>query len=745
MGPVAAPGIVLLGCGLVGLVVVVAAASRRPVVAAALVLFAVGALSISLRVTALHAEPLTEWVSQHRHVVVVGVLTADPDVVVRQTFGGGDTRQVRVELRAEQIRSGTTSLQVRAPLLVVGDASGWQDLRLGDRVATEGSLQPAPAARPLTAVLFGGVPDHLSPAPPLLRGTESMRAGLRTAVTGTGGDVEGLLPALVVGDTSALPPLLVADLRDSGLAHLTAVSGANVAIVVGAGLLLARWVGVRGYALLAVGVASVVWFVLLARPEPSVLRAAVMGSVALVGVAAAGRGQALRALLVSVVALLLVDPWLARSWGFALSVAATGGLVVLARRLSGVMPAAMPSMLRDGMAVAVAAQLATLPLVVALSGKLAVLSVLANVVTAPAVPAATVLGAAAAVLSPVADPLAHACAWLAQWPTAWIAWVAHRAATAPVATLPWPAGWVGAALAAAVLVGAWAFLGLGHRRRLWSSRRMSLLATLTTLVLAAYVLGPGRWPPVGWVMVACDVGQGDALVVRLDDRSALVVDAGPDPALVDRCLDQLGVERVPLLVLTHFHADHVAGVPGVLDGRGLGTVLVSPVHDPPEQVADVGRWAVGHPVVEAEPGQVGSVGDVRWRVLWPTASPPTEGSAANNASIVLLVRAAGLRLLLTGDVEPPAQAQLLAAGGVPQADVLKVPHHGSRHQDPAFLAATGARVAVISVGADNPYGHPAEELLAALESSGVLVARTDVAGDVAVVNGSRGLRVQALP
>ena len=129
--------------------------------------------------------------------------------------------------------------------------------------------------------------------------------------------------------------------------------------------------------------------------------------------------------------------------------------------------------------------------------------------------------------------------------------------------------------------------------------------------------GPGRWPPPGWVIVACDVGQGDALVVNLGDRAAMVIDAGPDPALIERCLDRLGVEHVPLLVLTHFHADHVGGVPGVLATSQVDTVLVSPLRDPPEQASSVGQWTTGLEVVEAVPGQAGAWGDASWRVLWP--------------------------------------------------------------------------------------------------------------------------------
>jgi competence protein ComEC len=568
------------------------------------------------------------------------------------------------------------------------------------------------------------------------------QADVRTPVLAIG-DGEGWQD-LRLGDTSEMPSLLTSDLRDAGLSHLTSVSGANVAMVVGAALLLARWAGVRAYVLVVLGLAVVVWFVLLARPQPSVLRAAVMGSVALVAVGAVGRTQAVRSMLAAVVGLLLVDPWLARSWGFALSVAATAGLVLVARSWSERLPASWPRPVRDATAVALAAQVATLPLVVALSGQVAVLSVVANLLAAPAVPAATILGAGAAAVSPFVPWLASPLAWLAQWPTAWIAGVASWAATRPFATVSWPEGWAGGLLGVGLIVLAMLLWRSGTRRGWWRPRRLVIAALAVSCLGVAYLWGPGRWPPQGWVVVACDVGQGDALAVNLGERTAMVVDAGPDPGLADRCLERLGIDHIPLLVLTHFHADHVDGLPGVLDSRLVDTVLVTSLHEPQEQVAEVATWTAGMDVVEAAPGQSGRWGTASWQVLWPGEPVVGEGSAPNNASVVLVVEASGVRLLLTGDVEPEAQQALLEAG-VPDVDVLKVPHHGSSHQDGQFLAAANPDVALISVGQDNPYGHPDPGLVNALLASGVAVARTDQQGTVAVVTDDGGLRVVSQP
>jgi competence protein ComEC len=217
----------------------------------------------------------------------------------------------------------------------------------------------------------------------------------------------------------------------------------------------------------------------------------------------------------------------------------------------------------------------------------------------------------------------------------------------------------------------------------------------------------------------------------------MVVDTGPDPDVIDSCLADLGIDVIDTVVLTHFHADHVNGLPGVLRGRRVGHVLVTSIEEPPEQAAFVmhALAAAGIVPVIAHADDTGTSGGISWRVLWPRRRLEA-GSVPNNASIVLLLTVDGVRMLLTGDVEPEAQAAMIAAESGVQADIVKVPHHGSRYQDPRLPSWTHARLALISVGEGNMYGHPAAETIEAWTAAGALVARTDTGGDLAVVGGS---------
>jgi competence protein ComEC len=692
-----------------------------------------GLLTGAARAWSVGAGPIDEFAAEHAEVQVNAVVTTDPQLR-SPTAGRGS--YVIARLRIERVtRSGITA-DVRTPALLLAASSEWTRVRPGQRVTMAGRLAPPERSGDIAAILRVRDPPLVDRTSGLAsRFTEPLRAGLRKAVDGVGNG--GLVPALVIGDESLLPAAVRADMQATGLSHLTAVSGTNVTIMLVAVLGVARWVGVRGYGLPVFGGLTVVGFVLLARPEPSVLRAAAMGLVAVAALTVSGRHRGPPALATAVLVLLLADPWLARDAGFALSVLATGAILLLAPVWRDAMRW-LPRPVAEALAVPLAAQVACTPVVIAIAAQTSLVAVPANILVAPVVAPVTVLGGAAAVVSLVSPPAAGAVGWLAGLPVTWIVMIARHGADLPGAVVAWPDGTPGVLAASAVALGAAIVLPVLLRRPWWSG-------LVAIVVVASILLRPAAsgWPPADWVVAACDVGQGDALALPAGPGTAVVIDAGPDPPLVDRCLDSLGIDTVPLLVLTHFHADHVAGLAGVLDGRRVGRVLVSPLDEPAEYADDTQRLLTraGIPISTANAGEDIIVGpSVRLRVIWPRRII-RDGSAPNNASIVVDATVDGVRILLAGDIEPEAQRAILGAEPNLRADVVKVPHHGSAHQEPELLTDLGARVALVSAGVGNTYGHPAAETLDIFDESGVRVLRTDVDGSIAVVRVGDGIGV----
>lgn len=442
----------------------VAAVRHRWVLVAAAVGAAAGGATVGVHLVALRSGPVADAAGRHAHVDLRVRLVRDPAVVT----GRSGRRLVVADATATAVRADGGRWQAdRAPVVVFVPGSGWLGLLPGQQLTTTGRLLPPRAGDTVAAVVFAdGDPRLLGRPPPWQRWAGGVRDGLRRACASLGADERGLVPGLVLGDVSAMPPDLTAAFRATGLTHLNAVSGSNCAIVLGAVLAAVRRGGLGRHARAVVAGAALVGFVVLVRPSPSVLRAAVMGAVVLVAMALGRRSSPVPVLAAAVLGLLVVDPFLARTPGFAMSVLATAAIVTVAPAWTERLAGRLPRPVAAAVAVPAAAQLACTPVIVAAFGQVTPYAVLANLLAAPAVAPATLAGIGCALVAGVAAGPARLLAELAAVPAWWLAAVARVLAAAPGAAATLPAGAAGVGLLAAgslVVVVGWRRWRRRHR------------------------------------------------------------------------------------------------------------------------------------------------------------------------------------------------------------------------------------------------------------------------------------------
>ena len=636
---------------------------------------------------------------------------------------------VRFDAVTTRVAYGDSDRAVAAPV-VVRATEGESSLDVGATLRVRGTAFRADAGERAVLVVDAAEIEVLTPPAGALDVVSRLRAGLRATTAELPGPAGGLIAGLAVGDTSAVTAELDTAMKSSSLSHLTAVSGANCALVVAIAFAVAAWCGARRGVRVAAGLAALAGFVLLVTPEPSVVRAAAMAAIAMLGVLLGRIGAGVSLLTIAVAGILIADPWLCSSLGFALSAAATGALLLLARPLGVGMGRWMPGPLAVAVSVPLAAQLACGPLLILVQPAVSAQGVLANMIAAPAAPVGTVLGLIAC-LSAGIPIIGTGLAGLAWLPAAWIAGTAES--LGGLAVLPWLDGAVGALCLAVVGAAIAALIIAAH------PGIVRLAAGAVIAVTAGLLLGTGPVGtmvqrlevPAGWGVAACDVGQGDAVVLRSAGH-VMLVDTGPDPAPLTACLDRLGIGRIDVLVLTHFDMDHRGGLPAVI-GR-VGTVL----HGPPAAADDervlAGLSAAGARLVRAVAGQTGMLGEANWRVHWPGVSAAYSG---NDASVVVSVAGGGIpSIVLLGDLSAQPQASL-ARSLTGSYDVVKVAHHGSADQDSALYARIAPALALITVG-ENDYGHPRDEILLTLQRLGATIARTDQSGLLLVGVGDDG-------
>ena len=708
------------GWGDVGRRLVLLAPSGVVILAASGLVASTAAIALAQRAD----SPLAAAAAAHQSVEVVVDVVAAPRAMRAPVWGeASGSPTLRVDARLVMVDGvGAGPVAVTTMLSVPAE-----QVQLGTRIAFDAGVSPLPSAEESGFRLRAdGDIRVLDPPPPWLGWASRLRAGFADAAGGLGGDGAALVPGLAIGDTSAVGEELDAAMKASSLSHLTAVSGANCAIVTAAAFAVAAMCRLRRVARVMVALSALLGFVVLVTPQPSVIRAGAMAIVVLVAIAAGRPGGGVAALSVAVTTLLAFDPWLARDYGFALSAAATGGLLLLAAPLAARLARIMPVPLAALLAVPLAAQLACQPILVLLDPAIALYGVPANLLAAPAAPIGTVVGLLGCLILPVLPSVGVAFLQAAWLPASWIALVARGAAGLPGGRLPWLPDAAGAMLLIlGTALALWLAFAPDRRPRLRALAAATLVVSLA-VPLGVSVAGPivgSATRPGDWDVAACDIGQGDAVLVRSEGTTALI-DTGPDPAALERCLTLLGIERVDLLVLTHWDADHVGGVDAVV-GR-VDTVIHGPLDGDRSGRVLGPLTRGGAEAVEVVAGHRGELGDARWRALWPKPGAPP----GNDASVVIDLDAPGYRAVFLGDLGEEAQTRLLRTADLGPVDLVKVAHHGSADQSEQIYRELTATVGVIGVGADNGYGHPTDRLLGLLAAAGTVAVRTDRSGTV---------------
>lgn len=546
------------------------------------------------------------------------------------------------------------------------------------------------------------------------------------------GERRAVLAGVVLGEDEGLDQELRDRFRASGLYHLLAVSGQNVAYVVIGMILLAwtlgfpRWMGEIG----ALG--AVFAYVLSVGWQPSVVRAGVAGGLASLAWLAARPRDRWYFLLVGAAVLLAWNPYSVLEPGFQLSFAAVAAIFVLVPRIEARLEGyPLPAKLAEVVALSAACGAATAPILWLQFGAIPVYSLVANALAAPIVAPLLGLALAAAALHPVVPEAAAALVWIDAWLAAYLAFCARLVGGLPYAQ-------VESGVAVLALLGGALFLTLLVRaRRRWAWRSTAVACGLV-LVFVAWRSVPDDSPPVpdGLRITVLDVGQGDAILLQVP-QGAVLVDQGPPEADVAGQLEDLGVERLEALVLTHPQRDHIGGAVDVLDAIEVGAVLdpripaESEDHDAAVDAAEENHV----PVIPTRAGQHLRIGALRLRVLWPDG-PGLPGDDPNNRAVVLVASYGTIDALLTADAEGNVTVPIRP----PPVEILKVAHHGSADDSlPALLDLLDPEIAVVSVGRDNDYGHPTQSTMATLGGfSDLDVYRTDLDGRVTIeTDGSR--------
>jgi len=674
----------------------------------------VGMVIFSIRVEVIADKHLQNCFNQK--ISFSGTVASDPILKNEQVYGSSwRIAHTSFLLRLNSFACGERSYSAHLPVRVQISESNSTPINLGDLVTGKAKIVKTRELKVAALLIVEETPYITINQNIFLKIASSIRTGFRKLIPTN--EAGALIPGIVLGDTSLQSDWQTFEMRNTGLSHLTAVSGTNFAMIAGFIIWLIGFIRLPITARYLIVSSVLIFYIFLVRPSPSVLRAAIMTGVYLFASVIGEKSKSLAALGLAISALIIFDPFQANDPGFALSVCATLGLITLAPILNEKLASLVRSkLLAQSLSIPISATFFTLPVIVVLSNKFSPFSVIANLLTAVVIAPITVLGFMAAILAALLPAISSFIIWLISPLSSWIVVVANKFSKFPALEFE------NSKLAIAIFIAITALAFTHYYRQ---------MLAIFIVIAAVTVLDRISWPGNNWQIVSCDVGQGDALLINLGAGEGLLFDTGPDPRSLDRCLHRFRISSLPLVVLTHMHADHYGGI-SALSRYRVGEIWTNSEPSATNLQSEFER--APHRVVRA--GERREIKGASLQVLWPTESTsqfstlPGDGSVENDKSIVTLIDFKGTSILVTGDIEPPIQELLLREPRLAEVAIMKVPHHGSRYQNERFL--TRAKIALISVGAGNTYGHPGKATIQALQAARILTYRTDHDGSIGI-------------
>jgi competence protein ComEC len=693
------------------------------------------------------------------YVTVTGVVVDEPDI-------RDDVVNLRVA--AERVRS-KSGVETAVTGLILVRAPRFPVISYGTKVAVNGRLQTPPdnpdfsyrdylarqgihsmISRPRITVLAE------NQGSPIKQAIFTFKQNAQTTINHILPDPQAsLLAGILLGNDNGLPDTLAEQFRTTGLTHIIAISGFNIAILIAIMVSAAQPLVGRKPAV-AAAIVGVTLYTILVGADASVVRAAIMGSLYLIASRLLGRPSfPYASLFLAALLMTALNPLTLWDVGFQLSFGATLGLMLYAdpitrwtrgkllQWLDRAVVQQLMGLLSEAVLVTLAAQILTLPLMIAYFGQLSVVSFLANALVLPVQPGVMLWGGVATLAGMAVPLLGQILGWVAWLFLSYTIFMVRLLAAVPGAAVPVSFSPTAVLGLFAVIAGAtwWGKARPQQRQAIsgWVKQNVSQKTAVSVTLLGALVAV--TWAvqqPDGRLHVAfLDIGQGDATLITTPDGRQILVDGGMFPSLLNDAMGQqmpFWDREIDLVVATHPDADHVTGLATLFDRYTVGELLTNGAGLGESDVYDaVLRAAAEHdtPIRPVTAGTVIHLGDgLELVVLHPGT---VLGDGRNDDSVTLRLVYGNFSLLLPGDLEEAGETAVMSRAEPLSSLVLKAGHHGANtSSSAAWLTAVQPQIIVISVGADNNFGHPHPDMLARAEAAGAVVLRTDKLGTIEV-------------